>query len=81
VVVAITGWQLFGALSNVQPVFGDAGYAMQLVIASPASSYLSGVHMDLQSLGVWSIVGLVGWAVSDDNILSGRLAALRQRLP
>ncbi|GAC1316566.1 MAG: hypothetical protein NVSMB2_09560 [Chloroflexota bacterium] len=79
--VAITGWQVFGALSSVQPVFGDASYAMQLVIASPASTYLSGVHLDVQSLGVWSVVGLIGWALSDDTILSGRLAALRKRLP
>ena len=80
-VVALTGWQVFGALSSVQPVVGDAGYALQLVVASPASTYLSGVHLDGQSLGVWSIVGLIGWALSDDNILSGRLAALRKRLP
>lgn len=81
VLVAVTGWQLFGALTSVRPVLGDASYALQLVIASPASTYLSGVQVDLQSLGLWSVVGLVGWALTDDNILSGRLAALRTRLP
>lgn len=79
--VTMAGWQIFGALSSVQPILGDASYAMQLVIASPATTYLSGVHLDVQSLGVWSIVGLIGWAFSDDTIFSGRLAALRKRLP
>lgn len=78
---AVVGWQVFGAVANVQPVVGDTAYALQLVMASPASAYVSGMHLDLQSLGVWSVVGLIGWAVSDDGVLAGRLAALRRRLP
>src|SRR5262249_51502341 len=50
--VGLASWQVFGWLSAVQPVVGDVGYAMQLVAGSPAGSYLSGVQIDLQGLGL-----------------------------
>src|SRR5205807_2445257 len=35
VMVALASWQIFGWLSAVQPVLGDVGYAMELVVGSP----------------------------------------------
>lgn len=69
IMLSIIGWQVFGLLSTVQPVLGDVGYAMQLVAASPATVSLSGIQIDLQSLGLWSLVGLGGWLVADDSLI------------
>jgi hypothetical protein len=77
--LALAGWQVFGFLSTVRPVVGDVGYAMQLVAASPAAIYLGGLPIDLQSLGLWSVVGLGGWLVSENGILGRRLSALITR--
>ena len=81
VMLALASWQIFGWVSTLQPVVGDVGYAMELVAGSPAAAYLGGVQIDLQSLGVWSIVGVVGWLVSEDGFIGRRLASLRLRLP
>jgi hypothetical protein len=78
--VGLASWQVFGWLSAVQPVVGDVGYAMQLVAGSPAGTYLSGVQIDLQGLGLWSLVGLFAWLVSDDTFIGRRLVS-RLRLP
>jgi hypothetical protein len=78
--LALAGWQVFGFLSTVRPVVGDVGYAMQLVAASPAVVYLGGLPVDLQSLGLWSVVGIGGWLVSENGILGRRLSALASRL-
>jgi hypothetical protein len=78
--VALVGWQVFGWFNAVRPVIGDVGYAMQLVAASPASIYMGGVQVDLQSLGMWSLVGAFGWLVSDAGPV-GRWLARRIHLP
>ena len=36
---------------------------------------------DLQSLGLWSLVGIVGWLVAEDSPIGRRLASTRLRLP
>jgi hypothetical protein len=83
VMVALASWQVFGWMSAFQPVIGDVGYAMQLVIASPAVVYLGGLQLDLQSLGIWSVVGVLGWLVSENGALGRRLSSFtdRFRLP
>lgn len=79
-VLALVGWQVFGWLNAVRPVVGDVGYAMQLVVASPASIYVGGFQVDAQSLGMWSAVGACGWLLSDAGPV-GRWLARRSRLP
>lgn len=79
--IALASWQIFGWLSAVQPVVGDVAYAMQLVATSPAVSYLGSVQVDLQGLGLWSLVGIAGWLVSDDGLIGRRIASTGLRLP
>jgi hypothetical protein len=81
ILLALASWQIFGWLTVFRPVVGDVVYAMELVAASPASVYLGSVHIDLQGLGVWSIVGIAGWLVSEDGLIRRRLSRLRPRLP
>jgi hypothetical protein len=81
VMLALASWQVFGWVSTFQPVVGDVGYAVELVAASPAVVYLSGVQLDLQGLGLWSVVGIVGWLVSEDGLIGRRIASTRLRLP
>jgi hypothetical protein len=78
--MALAGWQVFGFLNNVRPVVGDVGYAVQVVAASPAVGYLGGLPVDLNSLALWSAVGLGGWLVSENGLLARPLAALTSRL-
>lgn len=81
IMVAVASWQIFGWLTTFQPIVGDVAYAMELVMASPASVYLGGLQIDLQSLGLWSAVGIGGWLISENGWLGRRLAATRQKLP
>jgi len=81
VMLALSTWQIFGWMTAIRPVVGDVGYAMELVAASPAAGYLSGLQIDLQSLGLWSLVGIAGWLVSEDGLIGRQLASRRQRLP
>jgi hypothetical protein len=81
ILLALTTWQVFGWLSAFRPVVGDVGYAMELLAASPAAPYLGGLQIDLQSLGLWSLVGIVGWLVAEDGPIGRRLASTRLRLP
>ena len=81
IMLALASWQIFGWMTAFQPVVGDAAYAMQLVAASPASVYLGGLPFDLQSMGIWSAVGIVGWLISENGWLGRRLSATRLRLP
>jgi hypothetical protein len=81
IMLALASWQIFGWMTTFQPVVGDVAYAMQLVAASPASVYLGGLQLDLQSMGLWSAVGIVGWLISENGWLGRRLSATRQRLP
>jgi hypothetical protein len=81
VMLALASWQVFGWVSTFQPVLGDVGYAVELVAASPAVAYLGGVQLDLQSLGLWSVVGIVGWLVSEDGLIGRSLVSTRLRLP
>ncbi|HEY0583482.1 MAG TPA: hypothetical protein VGE94_14960 [Chloroflexota bacterium] len=81
VMLALASWQIFGVVSTFQPVLGDVGYAMELVAASPAGVYLSGVQVDVQSLGLWSMVGIVGWLVSEDGLIGRRFWSKRTKLP
>ncbi len=81
IMLALASWQIFGWMTAFQPVVGDVAYAMQLVAASPASIYLGGQQFDLQSLGLWSAVGIVGWLISENGWLGRRLSATRLRLP
>jgi hypothetical protein len=80
VMVALASWQVFGWLNLFRPVIGDVGYAMQLVVASPAVAYLGGLQIDLQSLTLWSLVGIGGWLVSENGAIGSRLSSLTQRL-
>ena len=77
--LALASWQVFGWLNLFRPVIGDVGYAMQLVAASPAAGYLGGLQIDLQSLTVWSLVGIVGWLVSENGLLGRQVASLTAR--
>jgi hypothetical protein len=81
VMLALASWQIFGWLTAFRPVVGDVGYAVELVAASPAAVYLSGLQLDLQSLGLWSLVGIAGWLVSEDGLIGRRLSSRRLRLP
>jgi hypothetical protein len=80
VLLALASWQIFGWVTTFQPVVGDVPYAMELVIASPAAVYIGGLQLDLQSLGLWSVVGIVGWLISEDGLI-GRRISNRLRLP
>lgn len=80
VMVALASWQVFGWLNLFRPVIGDPGYAMALVAASPAASYLGGLQIDVQSLVLWSVVGAGGWLMSENGVLGRRLASLTTRL-
>lgn len=81
VMLALASWQVFGWLSAFQPVVGDVGYAFELVAASPAVAYLGGMQIDFQSLGIWSVVGIIGWLVSDSGVIGRRIASSGLRLP
>jgi anti-sigma factor RsiW len=81
VLLALSSWQIFGWLSAFRPVVGDVAYAMELVAASPAAVYLGGLQIDLQSLGLWSLVGIAGWLVSEDGLIGRQLTSRRLRLP
>jgi hypothetical protein len=81
VMLALASWTMFGWVSGVQPVIGDVAYAMELVAASPAVVYLGGIQLDFQSLGVWSLVGIAGWLVSENGLIGNRLGSGRPRLP
>jgi hypothetical protein len=81
--VALASWQIFGWLTAFRPVVGDVAYAVELVAASPATVYLGGLQIDVQSLGLWSLVGIVGWLVSENGTVGRGVTALtdRFRLP
>ena len=81
VLLALSSWQIFGLLSALHPVVGDVGYAMELVAASPAVVYLGGLQIDLQGLGLWSVVGVFGWLLSEDGLIGRRIASSGLRLP
>jgi hypothetical protein len=81
VMLALASWQVFGFMSTFQPVVGNVGYAMELVAASPASVYLGNFQIDFQSLGLWSVVGIVGWLVSENGLIGRRIASSGLRLP
>jgi len=81
IMLALASWQVFGWVSTFQPVVGDVGYAMELVAASPAVVYLGSVQIDFQSLGIWSIVGILGWLVSENGLVGRRLASSGLQLP
>lgn len=80
VMLALASWQILGWFSTFQPVVGDVAYAMELVAASPAAAYVSGLQLDLPSLGVWSLVGIAGWLISEDSLIGRRLSS-STRLP
>jgi hypothetical protein len=81
VMLALASWQVFGWLSAFQPVVGNVGYAMELVAASPAVAYVGTTQIDFQSLGIWSIVGIVGWLLSENGVIGRRIASSGLRLP
>jgi len=82
ILLALSSWQIFGWLTAFRPVVGDVAYAMELVAGSPAAVYLSGFQIDLQSLGLWSLVGIAGWLISEDGLIGRQLASRwPQRLP
>ena len=81
VMLALASWQIFGWVSAFQPVVGDVAYAMELVAASPAAADLGTVQIDFQSLGLWSLVGIAGWLISEDGLIGRRLGSTGLRLP
>jgi hypothetical protein len=81
VMLALASWQILGLMSTFQPVVGNVGYAMELVAASPAVVYLGNFQIDFQSFGLWSVVGIVGWLVSENGLIGRRIASSGLRLP
>jgi hypothetical protein len=81
VMLALASWQVFGWVTAIQPVLGDVPYAMTLVASSPAAVYVAGLQVDVQSLGVWTLVGTVGWLISENGFIGQRLTSMRLRLP
>ncbi len=81
IMLALASWQIFGWMSTFQPVVGNVAYAFELVAASPAVTYVGNVQIDYQSLGMWSVVGMVGWLVSENGLIGRRLAASGLHLP
>jgi hypothetical protein len=81
VMLALASWQVFGWLSAFQPVVGDVAYAVELVAASPAVAYLGSMQIDFQSLGIWSVVGIAGWLISENGVIGRRIASSGLRLP
>jgi hypothetical protein len=81
VMLVLTSWQVFGWLSAFRPVVGDVAYAMELVAGSPAVAYVGGLQIDLQSLGIWSLVGIAAWLFSEDGPIGRRIASTGLRLP
>jgi hypothetical protein len=81
IVLTLASWQIFGWVNALQPVVGDVGYAMELVVSSTAPVYLGGIEIDAQSLGVWSLVALAGWLLSENGLIGSRLRSSRLRLP
>jgi anti-sigma factor RsiW len=66
--LVLAGWQVLGWLNTFTPMVGDVPYAVELVASSPAAAYLGGIQpLDVQSLLVWSGVGLVGWLFSESG--------------
>jgi hypothetical protein len=81
VLLALASWQVFAWLSTFQPVVGDVAYAMELVAASPAVTYIGSIQIDFQSLGLWSAVAVGGWLISDNGLIGRRLASAGLQLP
>jgi hypothetical protein len=81
VMLALASWQLFGWLTAFQPVVGDIAYAMELVASSPAVAYVGNISIDFQNLGLWLVVGMVGWLISESGLIGRRLAASGLQLP
>jgi len=77
--VALASWQIYGLVNTFRPVVGDVGYAMELLASSPAAVYLGGLNVDIQNLGLWSVVGVIAWLVSENGALGRRVAALTER--
>jgi hypothetical protein len=81
VMLALASWQIFGWLSAFQPVVGDVAYAMELVAASPAVAYFGNISIDFQSLGLWLVVGMAGWLVSENGLIGRGIASSGLQLP
>jgi hypothetical protein len=81
IMLALATWQIFGWLSAFQPVVGDVAYAMELVAGSPAVAYVGNISIDFQSLGLWLLVGIGGWLISENGLIGRRLAASGLQLP
>jgi hypothetical protein len=81
VMLALASWQVFGWLTAFQPVIGDVAYAVELVASSPAAVYVGSISIDFQSLGLWLMVGMVGWLISESGLIGRRLAASGLQLP
>ena len=80
VMVALASWTIFSWVSTFQLIVGDVGYAMELVAASPAAVYLSGIQFDFQSLGMWSLVGMFGWLISENGLIGRQIGSRRLQL-
>ena len=66
--LVLAGWQVLGWLNTFTPMVGDVPYAVELVASSPAAAYLGGIQpLEVQSLLMWSGVGLVGWLFSESG--------------
>jgi hypothetical protein len=81
VMLALASWQVFGWLSTFQPIVGDVAYALALVAGSPAVAYLGSFQIDFQSLGLWSLVGIGGWLVSENGLIGRRFTSNGLQLP
>jgi hypothetical protein len=74
VTTALASWQVFSWISGLSPVLGDIPYALGLLLESPTIRQLTELPIDIQSLAMWSIVALAGWALSE----SGPIGRARQ---
>jgi hypothetical protein len=81
VMLALASWTIFSWVSTFQPMVGDVAYAMELVAASPAVVYLGGIQLDFQQLGLWSVVGFIGWLVSENGLIGRQIGSRRLQLP
>jgi hypothetical protein len=74
---AVAGWRVYGVVESSSLFVGDVVEATQVVLASPATRYLTDLPaVDLRSLAMWAGVAAVAWSVSP----SGPLREVAQRL-
>jgi hypothetical protein len=62
-------WQVAGWVDGAQKLLGDVPRAIEVLVNSPAMTYVSEPSADVQQLAFWAALGLGAWAVSDASPL------------